>query len=154
MNPSTTLTLCWYEGQQRLFKQKYLKWSHWPSPFHWAWGSHNVMGSPSVVMSSSHRPLRSPKHARNQPTCQPVLSAPQIPGNSLLCWRKGLKRAILEVTPAPVPSWQPPHHQLHPRPTPTTAGPDPPCISFSLEMHSKKGVFPRAWIQPFSCPSL
>lgn len=151
MNPSTILTLCWYERQQRSFKQKYFKWSQWQPPFHWAWGYRNVMGSPALVVSSSYRPLRSPKHTRKQTTCQPVLSASQIPGNSLLlCWRKGLKRAILEgPTPVPVPSGQPPHHQLHPWPTPTATGPAPPWTSCSLEMHSKKRSFSKGMNSAF-----
>ena len=106
-------------------KQKYLKWSHQQPPFPRAWGSHNIPRCPTLGVSSSHRLLTSSKCARNQPTCQPVISASQIPGNSLLpCWRRGLKRAIPGgPTPAHVPSWQPPHHQLHPCPTPTTASP-------------------------------
>lgn len=63
-------------------KQKYLKWSHkWPPiPRRWEthkvlWENHKVLGSPLTGASPSHRPMTSPKHAKNTSTRQPVLSA-------------------------------------------------------------------------------
>lgn len=149
-------------------KQKYLKWSHkWPPiPRRWEthkvlWENHKVLGSPLTGASPSHRPMTSPKHAKNTSTRQPVLSA----SKSLeMCFH--LCSLLLEErshTPANTPAGSPGPtlSQLHLDPTSATAS---PALTLCDPQYENNPVsvlflclfvfFPKESTQPLPCSSL
>lgn len=146
MNPRTILTLCWYESQQRLVTAKVFKVVTSASSLPLGIRLSQCDGKSNSWSFIQPQTLEKPKTCQESTMCQPVISALQIPGNLLFpCWRKGLKRAIPGgPTAAHAPNGSPSITSCILVPFPQQQAWPSPCVSRSLEMHSKKTVFPRA----------
>lgn len=153
MNPSAILTLYWHESQQRLVKAKILK---------------AVTSAASLPpgMGLSQRPRMSnawdviqPQTLDKLKMCQESTNVPASAHCSLeirffLAGGKDSRERSQGVLPQPTGAGSSPITGCILVPLPQQPARSSPCVSGSLEIHSKKGVFPRAWIQPCPCSSL
>lgn len=123
-------------------KQKYLKRSHQQPPLPRAQGS-DVPGCPTLgchPATDSWQPQNVPGIIQRASQCSVLPKSLEI-RFFLAGGKDSRERPRGGPTPAHAPRWQPPHHRLHPCPTPATAG-----LALSLHVPQsgnavQKGIF-------------